>query len=171
MDETDRPSCLVGRFMCRVQAMQGRHENSSNHVRRQLATSQDSVSGKRAKRHAMNVFHDDEQLFASLDDVEDLHDIGVRESGTQAGFTSKTLGEVLVECVLRVHPLDRHHAREVGGTGKPAQIDRCHPAHSDLDVQRVVPADHESGRRECVVRRAVVLAGGSRLSRIGHLVR
>ncbi len=81
MDETDRPSGLVGRFMSRVQTVQRGHKNSRNHIRRQPATSQSGVCRKCAKRYAMNIFHDDEQLFASLDDVEDLDDVGVGQAG------------------------------------------------------------------------------------------
>src|SRR5665213_1490901 len=86
---------------------------------------------------AVHVLHDQPQLVFGLDNVEQLHDIGMQDPRVQPSFLHESNAKEWVFRELWMKALDRDEPRKLCGAGQYPEMNRAHAADRDQRVETI----------------------------------
>jgi hypothetical protein len=90
------------------------------------------VPHQQIERYSGNVLHGDKGLIVTQAKLMNLYNVGVMDICCKACFLHKHALEAFIIAVLGQYLFQDHHSLQPGFTGFETQINRGHPAYSEL---------------------------------------
>ena len=139
MHDTQRVAADVGGLVGRVQSGQHVADDAYSDRRRQRHLPQDRFSEQERERDGLDVFEDDAELSAVLDDVEQVDDVWMPNERCEACFFAEHLGEAVHEQEVTVHALEDDQAFDLTNADVSGHMDRRHTSRGKGVEQLVLP--------------------------------
>jgi hypothetical protein len=99
----------------------------------------DALQEQVVQRHAFDILHGDEGMAGDAPEVEDLHDVGVRQPRRDPGFVEEHIDETPVERQVLVNALDDQDLAETLDADVPRQEDLGHTAGGEQLQEQIPP--------------------------------